>query len=114
MNTIFESTIKKFNIPEPAKDIYLKSIVKNWYKPIIKNNILKNPVKPININYDQSTISIEFQNNQLLSEFVINFNKNIHKSINEYIVELGEDPKKYNRILVIESKIDNNNLFFYF
>ena len=114
MDNFFTQTIKKFNIPKPPKDLLLKPIIKEWYLPIVMRNIEKNPIKPKTSKYDKTEINLYFETEKDLIQYNKEFNLTIHKTINEYIDYLNENPKKYNRIIVLESKVENLSLNFYF
>jgi len=92
----------------------LKIIPIEWKAEIIILTIKSCVTKRIheNINKTEKIFSLGFENSKDCEDFYKEFNMNIPKTINNYISSKGENPKKYNRILVIESLIENLQLIF--
>ncbi|HQF37147.1 MAG TPA: hypothetical protein PLL26_05935 [Candidatus Dojkabacteria bacterium] len=87
----------------------LKTLLPDWIPDIIIGNInsCKTPRTYQNVNLNDRTISLGFENPETCENFYKEFNTNMSKSINNFLDAKKEDPRKYNRIIVVESSVDN-------
>lgn len=92
----------------------LKMIPNEWIPDIINFNIKNCKSKRTyeNINKKEKVISVSFENVDNCQEFYNEFTLNMPKSVNAFIVSKKEDPKKYNRIIVIETSTENQQITF--
>lgn len=116
---IHEQLFEQYGI-DPQK-IYertglLKTIPPDWIPEILLLNInsCKTPRNHQQVNKDDRVITIGFETDVLCKKFYGDpdnnvtgeFNINMLKSINNYLMSRNEEPKKYNRIIVTESSSD--------
>lgn len=89
-----------------------KLIPKDWYVPIIKDCIERsgNNIENVNINKNQRTLIITFDDESSASKSEEAFHKNVMKSTNSHIRKNDEVPKAYNRALILETKLDGRSL----
>jgi len=87
----------------------LKTIPPEWIPEIIIMNIksCKIPMIHQNINLKDRIFSFGFETPEACEEFYKEFISNMNLSINKFLTEKSENPKKFNRIIVTETKIDN-------
>jgi hypothetical protein len=92
----------------------LKMIPNEWIPDIIIFNIKNCKSKRTyeNVNKEEKVISVSFENAEDREKFYDEFNINMLKSVNAFIVSQKEDPKKYNRIIVIETSTENQQITF--
>lgn len=93
----------------------LRMIPIEWVPDIIIFNLqnCKSTKKTYeNINKKEKVINISFEDDESCQKFYKEFNLNMPKSINQFIASQNEDPKKYNRIIVIETTIEKQNIIF--
>jgi len=112
LDSFSEKTIKQFNVDlEKIKFDHLKPIVKDWYPEIIKTifNLIS---KDLDYNFDKKskTFTVIFNSNDDCINFYNTFNRNVHKGLNKFLLDKGENVKHYNRILVFETKQENQIL----
>jgi len=114
---IHEQIFEQYGI-NPAKVFeqtgLLKMLPNEWIPDLIIFNIKNCKTKRIyeNINKNEKAISVSFENIDNCNTFYNEFNLNMPKSVNSFIRSQGEDPKKYNRIVVIETSNDNQQITF--
>ena len=116
---IHEQLFEQYGI-DPQK-IYertglLKTIPPEWTPEILLFNInsCKTPRIHEQFNKSDKVITIGFETTELCKKFYGDpdnnitgeFNMNMLKSINNYLISIKEDPKKYNRIIITESSSD--------
>jgi len=114
---IHEQVFEHFGIdPDKAFENaeILKMIPIDWIPDIITFNInaCNIPRMYQNINKSERAITLSFETSEICEKFVKEFNLNMLKSVNKFISSKGEDPKKYNRIVVIESTVNEQQLIF--
>lgn len=92
----------------------LKMIPPEWIFDILVLNLqnCKTPRIYENINKTEKSINIGFRSSEEREKFEEEFNLNMPKSINSFITSQNDDPKKYNRIIVIETAADGQQLTF--
>ena len=92
----------------------LKMIPNEWISDIIIFNIKNCKSKRTyeNVNKKEKVISVSFENAEEREKFYDEFNLNMLKSVNAFIVSQKEDPKKYNRIIVIETSTEKQQITF--
>ncbi len=104
LNNITKDMKSKFNIKNDIKFDRLKSLERDWLKPIFKlafKNDLKFVVKETNF-----LLNLVFEDENDLKEFEKHFKSNFHKAINSFLTNKGLIPQKYNRIVSFESSQD--------
>jgi len=86
----------------------LKTLPPDWIPDIITENInsCKTPRTYENSNFKDRVINLGFESSEACENFYREFNTNMSKSVNNFLESKKEDPKRYNRIVVIESSID--------
>jgi hypothetical protein len=94
----------------------LKNIPSDWIPEILLNTInsCKTPRTFQNINKNEKTIVLGFESKKDCNAFYGDpdkndpgeFNNNLISNINNFIISKNEQPKKYNRIIVVENTID--------
>jgi hypothetical protein len=98
----------------------LKTIPSNWIPEILILNI-NSCITPINhkqINLQDRSIVLGFETEEMCKKFsgdpdnhiLGEFNMNMNKTINNFLSSKNEEPKKYNRIIVIETVIDSKQM----
>jgi len=95
----------------------LKNIPSEWIPDILLTTInnCKTPRTVQNINRNEKVIVLGFESEKDCKQFFGDpnkndsgeFNNNLITTINTFITSKNEQPKKYNRIIVIENTIDN-------
>ncbi len=114
---IHEQMFEQFGI-DPAKVFektgILKIIPPEWIPDIIifNINICNIPRTYQNINKQERSITLSFETEQICEKFINEFNSNMPKSVNKFISSKNEDPKKYNRIIVIETSTNDQQIIF--
>ena len=90
----------------------LKTIPHEWIPDIIESNInsIKIPKLKLTNNRKDKVVSVVFESEELRKTFYDLFGRNMAISINGFITKQNEDPKKYNRIIVIETTEEDNQL----
>ena len=94
----------------------LKTIPAEWIQNIILLNAKTVTVPHIyeNINMANNEITYAFDSPEECEKYFSQFNNNLYNTLNSYIEQQGEMPKLYNRILVIESTLNGNQLILRF
>jgi len=120
MVTSTEQVFNDMNINEEnLKESYSESkkiLPKEWYYDIIKkciDNIDIN-TENVNVNKKESKIQIQFEDPDTTQKFEKAFHSNIMPSITKYIDEKGENPKHYQRSMILETSIDGVSFNIYF
>ena len=92
----------------------LKTIPPEWIPEILILNIntCKIPKTYQNVNLNDKVITMGFENSEICEKFYQEFNININKAINTFLTSKKEDPKRYNRIIVVETTVDNQQITF--
>jgi hypothetical protein len=92
----------------------LKMIPNEWIPDIIIFNVKNCKTKRTyeNINKNEKVISVSFESADDCQKFYDEFNLSMSKSVNAFIVSQKEDPKRYNRIIVIETSTENQQINF--
>lgn len=105
---IHEQIFEEYKI-DPQKVFERTGILKNipieWIPDIIENNIsmINMPLEYKKINKKEKAIILVFNSEDICNQFYSLFGRNMAKAINNFIQKQNEDPKKYNRILTIET-----------
>lgn len=115
IKTLHEQLFNQYGIdPEKVyeKTGILKTIPLEWIQDIIIKNIssCKTARDTENINKSDKVISLNFTDPETCEAFYKEFNMNMNKIINIFIKSKNEDPQRYNRILVIETTLDNSQI----
>ncbi len=89
-------------------------IPNEWIPDIIIFNVKNCKTKRTyeNINKNEKVISVSFESADDCQKFYDEFNLSMPKSVNAFIVSQKEDPKRYNRIIVIETSTENQQINF--
>lgn len=116
---IHEKMFEELDInPEEVyrKSNHLKAIPKEWINEIIEKNIELISIPRIyqKLNLKEGSINMTFERPSDCEKFNNEFNSQLLKVVNVYILSKNKEPKDYNRIIVLESFIDNNQLRFSF
>ena len=92
----------------------LKTIPPEWIPEILILNIntCKIPKTYQNVNLNDKVITMGFENSEICEKFYQEFNINMNKAINTFLTSKKEDPKRYNRIIVVETTVDNQQITF--
>jgi len=115
MKMIHEQVFEQYGI-DPQKVFertgLLKNIPHEWIHEIITLNIntCKTQKNYININLQDRVAVLGFEAPEICEQFYQEFNTNMSRAINAYLASINEDPKKYNRIIVIESSVDSQQI----
>lgn len=114
LNDITKDILNRFEIDE-TKTKYehsLKPIPPEWLGDIIKENVnsFKVNVERIIANNKEKTFTIVLENNITQEEFDQKFNSTLFNTINNYIKNKEENPKHYNRGMVISTSIDGRSI----
>ncbi|MEI7620804.1 MAG: FAD-dependent oxidoreductase, partial [Candidatus Falkowbacteria bacterium] len=90
----------------------VKNIPHDWIHEIITLNIntCKTQKNYLNINLQDRVVVLGFETPEICEQFYQEFNTNMSRAINAYLASINEDPKKYNRIIVIESATDSQQI----
>lgn len=111
---IHEQAFEKFGI-DPRKSYDgtgLKPLDKEWYQDIILKDInsIDNKYSPdsININRKSRTVRLGFKNKEIAENFMNQFHSNLFRSINQFIEEIGKNPKHYERGIVLSHELQGS------
>lgn len=90
----------------------LKTLHPDWIPTIIAENIKSCKIPRIhqNINLQDRTITVGFESSEACEAFYKEFNTNMNKAINTFLIGQNEDPKRYNRIVITETTVDNQQI----
>ena len=116
-----QETFNELGINEKQlKEAYKESkkfILKEWHSDIIKLCIDNIDFKPENINSNKKDkkYSLQFQNEENAKHFEKLFNSKLMPSMTQYISEVQkENPKHYQRTMVLETKRDGISFNIYY
>jgi len=105
-----EQTLEDLNVDvDNVKEMYAnnsqKIIPKDWYHPILNTCIELCGVRPEHVNHNKHdrVITVTFDLEETAQRFEEEFHSNVLKGVNEFIRSKGENPKTYNRGLVLET-----------
>ena len=92
----------------------LKTLPHEWVPEILILNLktCKIPRNYENVNKNDRSIRVAFEKEDLCEKFYKEFNTNMIKSINDFIVSKKEEPKHFNRIIVVESTVETRQIIF--
>jgi hypothetical protein len=105
---------------EQLKEAYKNSksfIPKDWHGDIIKLGIDNTNFKPenINVNKKDRVYTLQFKNEEDSQKFEDLFNIKLMPTMTQYILEVKkENPKKYQRTMVLETKQDGITFNIYY
>jgi len=102
-----DEAMQQFGVnPEESYDgSSLKLIPKEWYAPIIRLAINKNGIKPVSTIPNDNLFTVVFDSISKAKEFEESFGVPVINCINNYITEVvNDDPKEYQRALVVETQ----------
>lgn len=90
----------------------LKTIPPEWISDIISFNVksCRVPRSHENINLKEKVFNLGFDKEETCENFYKEFNAHMPNSINAFITSKKEDPKKYNRIIIVETTIETQQI----
>lgn len=90
----------------------LKTLPPEWVPEIINENInsIKIPKNHHNFNKNEKSFVLGFESDELCANFYKEFNINLFKIANSFITKKGEKPSVYNRIIVLETTLEGQQL----
>jgi len=103
--TLEELNVNVANVKELYTDNVQRIIPKEWYFSIIEKciNLCEITTENINFNKKDRIITIIFKSEGYAEKFEESFHSNVLKAVNNVIQSKNENPKVYNRALILET-----------
>lgn len=111
----YERTVENLNIEDKADVQFEKRLSSEWYPIIIDNTIdvVSENISPLQFTHDRfkRQIDLGFETEDKLTKFNNKFHMELFKQINKYISNVvGDNPKNYNRAMILDTQVTQNKL----